>query len=193
MKTGLRHWRHTALTTLVLFACLKWSALCQASIPGEYDVKLVYLYNFTKYLTWSHPFPEGDTDSPYIICVMGKLPSDVPLADLKSKTTRNHPIDIRLLAKYTPTTNCHILFLTKSLGRKYIRDITSASTPDMLVVGETSDFARDNGEIGFVLDEKNRVRLEINLQRVQQKDMSIRSQLLEIARKVYRVPEEHRQ
>ena len=121
---------------------------------------------------------------------MGKLPEDTPLQDLKNKTTKNHPVDIRILTKFSPTSDCHILFLTKTLDRKIVRDITHMTTAGVLVVGETADFAKENGEIGFVLDEKNRVRLEINLTRVQQKNMSIRSQLLEIARKVYRSEDE---
>lgn len=190
MKTGNWLRRHLALSTLTLYACIWLSGNSHANMPGEYDVKLVYLYNFTKYLTWPNPFPAEDTTSPYTICVMGKLPEDTPLQDLKNRTTKNHPVNIRILTKYSPSSNCHILFLTKSLDRKVIRDITRAATAGVLVVGETADFAKENGEIGFVLDEKNRVRLEINLTRVQAKNMSVRSQLLEIARKVYRVGDE---
>ena len=190
MKTGNWPRRSIALRALAIYAFILLSGISHANMPGEYDVKLVYLYNFTKYLTWPDPFPAEDSTSPYTICIMGKLPEDTPLQDLKNKTTKNHPVDIRILTKYSPTSNCHILFLTKSLDRKIVHEITRMTTSGVLVVGETADFAKDSGEIGFVLDEKNRVRLEINLTRVQQKNITIRSQLLEIARKVYRTEDE---
>lgn len=188
MTTGKYSKPPFVLTAISCVVCLFLSLISFADAPDEYDVKMVYLYNFTKYMSWQNPFPEDDLTAPFNICVKGRLPSEVTFNELSGKTSHNHPIKVKQLALTSPVQDCHILFLTKALGEKKMDDIVKTEGETVLVVGETQDFARDNGDIGFVVDSRNRVRLEINLDRVQKKQMKVRSQLLEVAQTVYRSP-----
>lgn len=156
-----------------------------SSVPGEYDVKIVYLYNFTKFVNWPDTAFEN-ADSALHICIMGDLPSTQPVQALQDKTSRNRDIVVRLLARQTPDADCHILFFTKTVSYAIVRKIIREMQSPTLIVGETPGFAKNEGTIGFVLDDRRRVRIEVNMDNAKSRDISIRAQLLEIARKVYR-------
>ena len=156
-----------------------------ARAPSEYDVKVVYLYNFTKFVSWPDKAFEGPA-SPLNICIMGNLPDVESIKALKDKKSRNRSIIVRLLEPNADDSRCHILFLTKTIDYAVAKKIMTAIKHPTLIVGETSGFAKSEGVIGFILDERRRVRIEINLDNAKSQDLTIRAQLLEIARKVYR-------
>ncbi len=176
-----QYWFRCVIALWLLFA----SSVPQANVPGEYDVKIVYLYNFTKFVSWPDSAFASET-APLNICIMGDLPSTESAHTLEDKKSRNRNIAVRLLSPHGSGQDCHILFITKSvdyaLSRKVVREL---KTPT-LIVGETTGFAKSDGTIGFVLDERRRVRIEVNLVNAKGQDLTIRAQLLEIARKVYR-------
>lgn len=157
-------------------------------IPGEYDVKLAFLYNFTKFIDWPEQAFQS-AQSPFSICIMGKLPSQQTVKHITSRTAKNRPISIHFLHYNHPTDNCHVLFLTRTVKRTQIQQVTNKLTTGTLLVGEVSGFARRNGVVEFLLDSKNRVRIEINLTRARQHNMDISAQLLEVAEKVYQSDE----
>lgn len=157
--------------------------LLSATAPTEYDVKLAYLYNFTKFISWpDNRFPEPN--APLNICVVGKLPETETTTSLTQRKTRNHPIAL-LHLEHPVDASCHILFFTRNASQQQLMAALQNTQPATLLVGETRDFAKDTGIIGFVTDERNRIRIEVNLKKARQQDLNIRAQLLEIARKVY--------
>lgn len=160
-------------------------ALLGASGPSEYDIKLVYLYNFTKFVTWPDT-AFATADAPLTICVAGSLPDVSTWEHLEDRKARNRPIELRLLDRKQTQYDCHVLFITRSADASQIRMLLRNMPDTTLLVGETPDFARKEGVIGFVTDDRRRVRIEINLDRARQRQLNIRAQLLEIARKVYR-------
>lgn len=182
-KTGVqpRYWHYAVVACL----CLLIAIQSFAKGTDEYTIKLVYLYNFTKFVEWPSTLFKDD-QTPFSICIMGSLPSTESAKQLENKTSKNRTIDIRLLNLNSKTDSCHILFLTKTLKGPIATEITQRAHQSTIVVGETPNFANHSGEIGFILDDQNRVRVEINLLKAQQKNISIKSPLLEIARKVYR-------
>lgn len=114
-----------------------------------------------------------------------ELTDDTTLA-LEKKRTRNRPVKITQLQPEAEISLCQVLFITKSVRRSVVSEIAKQRDEPVLVVGETPGFAKHNGEIGFVIDDRNRVRIEVNLSRSQVKSIELRAQLLEIARKIYR-------
>lgn len=155
-----------------------------AETPTEYDVKLAYLFNFTKYVNWPESAFES-AESPIYLCVTGDIQETPLTTELTDKQSRR-PIVFQRLTSYTSQSKCHILFVSRSVSTATWRTIAARIKTPTLIVGETRNFARYRGAIGFVLDEKNRVRLEINLAHAHQQQLSIRAQLLEIARVIYR-------
>ncbi len=173
------------LRALPIFLCLFAPASALSAGPDEYTLKFVYLYNFTKFINWeaeSTQFPEA----PFHICVIGQLPGNEPLDVLQTKRSKNRPITTGRYKSSSETQDCHILFITKSIRRSEVNQILAQPHKNTIVVGETRDFARDKGDIGFVIDDEQHVRVEINLENTHRKNITIRAPLLEIARKIYR-------
>lgn len=176
----------STLAKALLFCLLLFPAPHALSVnPDEYTLKLVYLYNFTKFINWNNE-NEQNTNDPFIICVMGTLPSREALNILETKQSKNRPIRTRISREPVESNACHILFITKSAQDKDLEKILSLPLEHTIVVGEVDDFAEKHGDIGFVIDSQQRIRLEINLDNTQHKDVSIRAPLLEIASKIYR-------
>lgn len=170
---------------LIAGLCLLLATTAIPKTPTEYDVKLVYLYNFTRFINW----PEStfkDSADPFSICVMGEIPSKDSALKLEEKRSKNRAIDISILETSDSTETCHILFITKSVEFTTMSAVARNASRGTLTIGESPGFAKHNGEIGFLMDNRNHVRVEINLHRAIQKDIEIRAKLLEIARKVYR-------
>ena len=82
--------------------------------PDEYTLKLVYLYNFTKFINW--PAPQSSaTPQPFNICIVGQLPNPEPLKKLETKRSKNRPIATKRLSVNNDSSACHILFITQSV------------------------------------------------------------------------------
>lgn len=174
-------WLRCLMALWALLACIG----AGANAPGEYDVKIVYLYNFTKFVTW----PDNAFKSPSAplnICIMGDLPNLNAVHALQNKTSHNRDIVVTLLHPNGDDSQCHILFFTKTVDFAVAEKMLTSLKHPTLIVGETAGFAKNEGTIGFVMDDRRRVRIEINLANAKSQDITIRAQLLEIARKVYR-------
>ncbi|MEZ5511118.1 MAG: YfiR family protein [Gammaproteobacteria bacterium] len=159
----------------ILVACCQPHGIrCEAGVP----VQLHQIHQLARQQVRS-------AGRPLNICVVGKLPETETTNSLTQRKTRNHPIALLHLEQPTDAP-CHILFLTRSASQRQLMAALQNTGPATLLVGETRDFARDTGIIGFVTDERHRIRIEVNLEKARQQDLNIRAQLLEIARKVYR-------
>ncbi len=177
----LQYWHKSRRALLLLLAAL----LLGNSAPTEYEVKLVYLYNFTKFVNW----PESafaTANAPVNICVMGFQDNTKLGGLLNGKKAKARPIELKLLEKLPENDICHILFITNSFGRTQTQQIIKQIRTPTLLVGESADFAKHLGIIGFVTDDNRRIRIEINLNHAEANNLTIRAQLLEIARVIYR-------
>lgn len=147
--------------------------------PSEYDIKAVYLYNFTKFISW----PESafsDSNSPIMICVFGSNPAKKTLEKLSEKITRGRPLKVSFLEDEHDAGACHILFLSQTNEIRALPFLKETTGKPVLTVGEYSGFS-DNGIIEFKVDTDYRVKLAINLNHAKQNQINISAQLLEIA------------
>ncbi|AUM11257.1 hypothetical protein Kalk_01915 [Ketobacter alkanivorans] len=160
-----------------------------SAAPDEYTLKLVYLYNFTKFINWP-PAEQGEHEEPYKICIMGSIPASNALKQLEQKRSKNRLITTSRRSVDQNADDCHILFITKNISRSDVSRVLASPLENTVIVGETNAFAKQAGDIGFVIDDNNHVTIEINLNNTQNKNVNIRAPLLEIARKVYRAEEQ---
>ena len=79
---------------LALFAFLLL-APSRAATPGEYQVKAVFLYNFSRFVEW----PEtafADPKSPFVVGVFGFDPFGADLDEaVRGESVRGHPLVVR--------------------------------------------------------------------------------------------------
>ncbi len=146
----------------------------------EYQVKSLFLLNFTKYVDW----PAGafaDTNAPVTIGVYGenKFGDDLPKA-VAGKTAGGRSITVRQIEKTEDLGKCHILFISGSEKKRVAEILGRVKALPVLTVGETDQFIDQGGIINFTMKE-GKVRLEINLQSARAANLQVSSKLLSVA------------
>lgn len=86
----------------------------QAAALQEYEVKAVFLFNFTQFVDWP-PAAFPDAQAPLTIGVLG----DDPFGDFLDETVRgeksnSRPIVIRRYRRVEEVGPCHVLFISRS-------------------------------------------------------------------------------
>jgi hypothetical protein len=187
---------------LVLFGCLLASEVHPSSQSGqykEYEVKAAFIYNFLKFVDW----PEekmANSKKQIIIGIIGESPFGSATDVFKDKKVE----DCDVVVKYfegleqikkmsekdraeneESLKNCHLLFICPS-EQKLVKELTDiVGKSGVLTVGDTEGFAKSGGAIHFFMED-NKIRFNINLSASEKSGLKIRSQLLRLAKKVYK-------
>jgi hypothetical protein len=140
----------------------------------DYSVHANIIYRFTKYIDWPDSKKSGD----FIIGVVG----DSPLFDalknyISTKTVGNQKILVKRISERESSYNYQIIFICEeeSHSLKKIVNLT-AGTPT-LILSESEGLARTGSCINFITV-NDRLRLEINKGNIEQRKLSIASELL---------------
>jgi len=157
--------------------------MADAVIPGEYQIKAAFLYNFAKFVEW----PSGafaDANSPLIIGVLGDDPLGPSLDQtVKGKSVDGHKITVKRFSRIRDVESCQILFVCSSESGRLARAIESVKGSGVLTVSDIDRFAQRGGIVGFTMDD-NKVGFEINVNAAQKASLKISSKLLKLARVV---------
>lgn len=172
--------RILVLGTLAAIAASTSAGAVGADGPTEYELKAVFLYNFTKYVTW----PPGalDPDSPLTLCVLGNDPFGRVLDDtIRGETVQDHALATRRLARVEESGGCHLLFVSRSANGELPRVLDYVARAPVLTVGEVETFTGRGGMIAL-RNEDNRIRLEFNVEAAERAGLRLSSQLLKLGR-----------
>lgn len=146
----------------------------------EYQVKAIFLYNFTQFVEWPSSVFKEKT-SPLIIGIVGKDPFGNYLDEtVKNEKIADHPLVVQRFETMEDVTSCHILFVNiteKNVLREYLHNMADRS---VLTVGDTDHFIRDGGMVRFVPD-NNKIRMQINVTAARDAGLTISSKLLRLA------------
>ncbi|MCU1237755.1 MAG: putative transrane protein [Candidatus Solibacter sp.] len=149
----------------------------------EYQVKAVFLLNFTKFIEWpaaAFAAPE----SPIEICVMGEDPFGKVLDQvLAGEVVQGRRVVAQRIKNLPAPKTCQVLFVAKP--EKDVTKGLSALGPGVLTVGEGESFVRGGGAIAFEI-ENRRVRFRINETVAANAGLVVSSKLLNIARSIER-------
>jgi hypothetical protein len=154
------------------------SARLRAASPGasELEVKAAMLYNFIKFVEWPQ-----QTGSPLVIGVGGSSSFAGVLANTVSdRTVQGRPIVVRQTAGAAEMRSCHVVFIAGHDPARGMAAIEALRKNPILTVGETPEFARRGGMIGFVIVD-NRTNFEINLEAALRGGLKVSSKLLRLA------------
>lgn len=154
---------------------LTYSFTIQADdITSVYKIKAGYLYNFTKFITWSTQFTTS-----FNVCVIGDIEFTEVLKPIEQHQVLETPIKIHSydnIHQIPRNTHCHILFINDGTV-----DIPSSyNTVNTLVVGNDSDFTAHGGMISFIITD-NKVKLQINTDAIKSSSLKVSAKLLEVA------------
>jgi len=154
----------------------------RADISKADEIRLAYLLNFARYVTWS----KTNEQPQFSICVVD---DDALVARLKT-ATEGKEIDGRKAVSHlvdNPDTisQCDVLYIPGTMKSQSIEKylVVAARFP-ILTVGEDTQFLDKGGAIRFVVLEGT-VRFEIHLDHVRKAGLDMSSRLLKHAERVF--------
>jgi hypothetical protein len=165
----------------VLLFCLAVSfASAQDKTAGEYQVKAVFLYNFTQFIDWPVSSFSSPSD-PFVIGIIGEDPFGPYLEEtIEGEKIGTHPIIIKHFA-HTREINCHMLYINSTDEDWLEKIISSVSQKKILTVGDAPGFTRLGGIIRFYTRD-DKIKLQINLEQSKAAQLNISSKLLSVAK-----------
>jgi YfiR/HmsC-like len=168
--------RREVITLLVALAA---STCCgaYAAGPSEYEVKAVFLFNFSQFVSWpSAAF--GSSDAPMIIAVLGSDPFGQELdAVVKGEHVGAHPLEVRRYRDISEIKDCHILFIDRSEAAQLDGIVQALHGRSILTVSDIDDATRAGVMIDLV-KQSDRIRLRINVAAARAGGLTISSKLL---------------
>ena len=169
---------------IVLSSRVPTSAATPRPAVSAQKLEAVYLLNFGRFVSW--PASDfTDAQSPLIIGVLGRDPFGRFLDDVvKGETIGQHPVIVRRFASVREVDRCHILFVSESESSRLETIISELADRHILTVSDIPDFAYRGGIIQF-LNERERVRFRINLQRAKNSSLELSAKLLRPAEVVF--------
>lgn len=149
-----------------------------AQQASDYTVHANIIYHFTKYIDWPANKKGGD----FLIGIIGESPLyDELQKTMANKNAAGQKIVVKKFSSGEAAINCHILFVSedKSGSMKKIAAQTAGSS--VLLVSEQEGLAQRGACINFVIVSE-RLKLEINKNNIEQRSMSIASELLKLGK-----------
>ncbi len=167
-----------SLLLFLPFANLAYSTP-KADRQPEYDVKVGFIYHFTKFIRW--PKDAIKERGKFIIGVVGKDPFGTALDALAEKKKVNRrKLVIQRFSSPDEIKECHILFVSPSLHESLDKILKKVKGSPTLLIGDVPGFAKKGGGINFFLKNK-KIRFEINRKALKKTGLKISSQLLNLA------------
>jgi YfiR/HmsC-like len=170
---------HPALVPAFFFLTFS-NPSAEAQVSREYELKAVFLYNFTQFTDW----PESafaETNTPVTIGILGTDPFGRALEDtVKGETVRGHPLRIEHYRHAEEIKTCHILFISQSEARHTNEIVKSLKGKPVLTVADGDGPSTTEAVIRFVV-ESNKVHFRINLESANAANLVLSSKLLRVA------------
>jgi len=175
MNTSGRRAGRLGAVALVLLLCGAMS-----DTPSEYQVKAVFVYNFSHFVEWpSRSFPVAN--APFAIGIVGADPFGTRLEEaIRGERINDHPLVLRRFQDASGIEDCQILFIDRSQAKRLDEILASLDHRSVLTVSELDGAAERGVMIQFAMKE-NRIRLRINPQSARAAGLVISSQLLRLA------------
>jgi hypothetical protein len=149
----------------------------QSAPVTEYQLKAVFLFNFAQFVDWP-PAAFPDSHSPLVICILGDDRFGGTLdATVRGEQVNDRPLVVQRYRRLDEVGACHILFVSQSENDRLGQIVNALRGRNILTVSDAPDFALRGGMIQFVTD-KNKIRLDINLDAAKAASLTISSKLL---------------
>jgi hypothetical protein len=153
----------------------------------SYRAQSLYLYKFTRYVTWPQPVMEKDT---LFIGVYGRSPNvtELRLIGAVKRAAGNRPIAIRPVGGLSElqamleskTFGLQILYVASSKSRQLSGILEALGEKPVLVVAERGGLARKGASINFMVTEDDILRFEYNPNRLSRLELNVQPDLLRL-------------
>jgi len=174
MFRGLTFLKRNSLLLLLLLPAPKLFT----QQPTDYAIHANIIYHFTKYIDWPGNKKSGD----FIIGVAGDTPLfDALKKNIAGKMVGKQKIVIAKMSSSASSFPCHILFISEDESGSLKKIISRTSGDPVLLVSETEGLAHKGSCINFVIV-SDRLKLEFNTNSMDQRNLSIASDLLQLGK-----------
>jgi len=166
------------IAILLLFGYLPLQA--QSTPPLEYQLKAVFLFNFTQFVDW--PSTAFDTDqSPLVIGILGENPFGSYLEEtVTGEKINKHAVVVRYYQNAEDAKNCQLLFINLPDTKKRKQAIEALKGKNILTVSDATGFSTEGGMIRF-FTRNNKINLQINIEASKASELVFSSKLLRLA------------
>jgi hypothetical protein len=168
------------LPALVWMLTTAMAPLFQPTVSKEYQVKAIFLFNFSQFVEWpASSF--SDAKSPLVIGIWGDNPFGSYLKEtINDETVKGRPLIIQYCRNTEDIKSCHILFFNERTGNKAEQILTGIKGKNILTVSDADNFIQQGGMVRF-FTENNKIRMQINTKATGASNLTISSNLLRLA------------
>jgi hypothetical protein len=179
-ETRIRFHPLRGMIALLLFLSGTQTLPAETTTSPEFQVKAAYLYNFAQFVDWpARAF--ADPQAPVVIGILGDDLFGSYLDELvRGEKVNNRPIVVQRYHRLNEVRICHVLFISRSETSRLDEIVSALKGRNILSVSDSEDFLQRGGMIQFA-NEKNKIRMRINLGEVRSANLKISSKLLRVA------------
>jgi len=150
----------------------------RAATLDEYQVKAVFLFNFTQFVEWPAT-AFADPGAPFVIGVLGQDPFGRHLDQVvEGERVNGHRIVVRRLDRIEDAAGVHILYVDRSAGPQLAPDAVSRLDAQSTLTVSDADLQAARDVVIRFLNANNRIRLRINVNSAQSAKLVLSSKLL---------------
>jgi hypothetical protein len=163
---------------LVCGLALALVAPLRAAPVSEYEVKLALTYNLARFVTWPAP---REALGELSFCILGNDPFESLLDGIRGRRVRERSVVVVNLDVVTDLgTRCDVVFVSRDEALRVPSVIAAVADAPVLTISDSPGFAAAGGVVELQ-SRDSRVGFVINQAAYQRADLTISSQLLEIA------------
>jgi YfiR/HmsC-like len=163
-----------AVMTLPLFA-----GDGQADNFAAQDVKVAFIYNFAKFISW----PKPATTKSIVIGILGTDPFGPALKSIKGKTVCNRTLEIRPVLTVKEAQQCDLLFIAQSEKNRLQHWLNILGQLPILTISDLPGFIEQGGMLELT-EIDQRIRFAVNLDTIHAASLNLDAQLLNLAYQV---------
>jgi hypothetical protein len=139
-----------------------------------------------------HRLPDdafAKSESTFVMCVVGDFQFGTSLAETtRGILAHGRRVEVRWVRKDSELRTCHVLFVSRSEGKRYAKLLQAVQGLGILTAGQTPDFLRAGGAMSSSYQNES-LQFEVNLQAATDAHLRMSSRLLALARRVVNKPE----
>ena len=173
----LKTLRNLALGALLLVSTMG------AAAPSEYQVKAVFLFNFSRFIEWPREaFPSAN--APFVVGIFGHDPFGRELDEVvKGETVDGHPLVVKRVQSAAEAAACQILFIHHTEDQRLAEAVAAVASQSTLTVSDVPGTTQRGVMIRLVTQE-GRIRMRIDAEAARAARLTISSNLLRSAQVV---------
>ena len=151
--------------------------LCGFVQAQTYKMHALYMYSFSKYITW----PDSGSGEDFKIGIVGESSIAAPLEKMASlKKVNNRLIKVITFSSVEEIQDCNILFLPVEQSTNFSKALNTVGDRPILLVTEKEGLGAKGSSINFLLKDK-RLVFEINNEAISKANLEIAPELKKYA------------